>query len=137
MAEGTLVRIESDLDIVSARMQGRAIAVQLGFGATAATLIATAISELARNVLLYAGRGEIVLTSVEHGTRRGLAVLAQDRGPGIPDIPRAMQDGYSTSGRLGLGLPGVRRLMDDFEIESSAGAGVRIVAKKWMPYPMT
>ncbi len=131
LAERTPVEVTSDKDIVTARMRGRAMATQLGFPAASATLIATAISELARNILLYAGRGEIVLTAVEQDERRGLVVVARDEGPGIPDIPRVMQDGYSTSGRLGLGLPGVRRLMDDFEIRSRVGEGTMVVAKKW------
>ena len=125
------VAVASGQDIVTARMRGRGLATQMGFPATTATLIATAISELARNILLYAGRGEIVLSTIEHGERRGIAVVARDQGPGITDVPRAMEDGYSTSGRLGLGLPGVRRLMDDFEIRSRAGEGTTVVTKKW------
>jgi len=132
LAEETLVVIESDADIVAARMRGRALASQMGFPPTLATLVATAISELARNILLYAGRGEVVLTPVERGGRRGLAVMARDEGPGIPDIPRAMEDGYSTSGRLGLGLPGVRRLVDEFEITSQLGCGTTVTVKKWL-----
>jgi serine/threonine-protein kinase RsbT len=131
VAEETRVPVESDRDIVTARMRGRAIALQLGFAAAPATLIATAISELARNILLYAKRGEIVLTPIEQGERRGLAVMAQDQGPGIPDVTRAMQDGYSTSGRLGLGLPGVRRLMDDFDLRSRVGEGTTVKVKIW------
>jgi serine/threonine-protein kinase RsbT len=131
VAEETRVTVESDRDIVAARMRGRAIALQLGFEAAPATLIATAISELARNILLYAKRGEIVLTPIENGVRRGLAVMARDEGPGIPDVTRAMQDGYSTSGRLGLGLPGVRRLMDEFELRSRAGEGTTVKVKIW------
>jgi serine/threonine-protein kinase RsbT len=107
------------------------MALQLGFRPTEATLIATAISELARNILLYAKTGEIVLGTVERGERRGLEVIARDRGPGIPDPTRAMEDGYSTSGRLGLGLPGVRRLMDEFELRSAPGEGTTVKAKKW------
>ncbi len=132
LAEETLVVIESDADIVAARMRGRALASQMGFPPTLATLVATAISELARNILLYAGRGEVVLTPVERGGRRGLAVMARDEGPGIPDIARAMEDGYSTSGRLGLGLPGVRRLVDEFEITSHLGQGTTVTVKKWL-----
>jgi serine/threonine-protein kinase RsbT len=125
------VPVQSELDIVEARMRGRAIAIQLGLPASAATLVATAISELARNILLYARRGEIVLAMIERGERRGLQVTARDDGPGIRDVTRALQDGYSTSGRLGLGLPGVRRLMDEFEIRSGAGEGTTVTAKKW------
>jgi serine/threonine-protein kinase RsbT len=131
LAEETRIGVASDQDIVTARTRGRAMAVQLGFPAATATLIATAISELARNMLLYAGRGEIVLSSIERGERRGIAVLARDEGPGIADVTAAMEDGYSTSGRLGLGLPGARRLMDDFQIRSRIGEGTTVVVKKW------
>ena len=125
------VAVATDTDIVAARMRGRAMAIHLGFRPTDATLIATAISELARNILLYAGTGEIAIAPIEHGERRGLGVVARDQGPGIMDAARAMQDGYSTSGRLGLGLPGVRRLMDEFEIDSCAGRGTTVRVKKW------
>ena len=131
LAEETLVVIESDADIVAARMRGRALASQMGFPPTLATLVATAISELARNILLYARRGEVVLTPVENGVKRGLVVEARDQGPGIRDVEEAMRDGYSTSGRLGLGLPGVRRLMDEFEIRSQPGEGTIVTVKKW------
>jgi serine/threonine-protein kinase RsbT len=131
LIEETRVAVTSDQDIVTARMRGRAMAAQLGFGSASATLIATAISELARNILLYAGRGDILLSAIERGERRGIAVEARDQGPGIADTARVMQDGYSTSGRLGLGLPGVRRLMDEFDLRSRAGGGTTVVAKKW------
>ena len=123
--------VASDQDIVAVRTRGRAMATQMGFPTTTATIVATAISELARNILLYAGRGEIVLLSIEQGARRGLAVQARDEGPGIPDVSMAMQDGYSTSGRLGLGLPGVRRLMDEFEVRSRVGEGTVVIGKIW------
>jgi len=132
VAVAAAVAVASGQDIVTARMRGRALATQLGLTANTATLVATAISELARNILLYAGRGEIVLSAIEQGERRGIAVVARDQGPGIPDMPRAMEDGYSTSGRLGLGLPGVRRLMDEFEIRSRVGEGTTVVTKKWI-----
>ena len=129
--EEVCVAVASDQDIVSARMRGRTMALQLGFRATDATLIATAISELARNILLYAKSGEIVIAPIERGESRGLTVVARDRGPGIVDTTRAMEDGYSTSGRLGLGLPGVRRLMDEFDLRSHAGEGTTVTVKKW------
>jgi len=129
--EEVCVAVASDQDIVSARMRGRTMALQLGFRATDATLIATAISELARNILLYAKSGEIVIAPLERGESRGLTVVARDRGPGIADTTRAMEDGYSTSGRLGLGLPGVRRLMDEFDLRSHAGEGTTVTVKKW------
>jgi serine/threonine-protein kinase RsbT len=126
-----VVPVDSDLDVVGARKKGRELAAQLGFSSSDLTLIATAISELARNILLYAKRGRITLKLVTAGTARGLAITACDEGPGIPDIRRALQDGYSTSRSLGLGLPGVRRLMDDFEIESVVNRGTTVTVKKW------
>lgn len=131
MAEGAVVPIRSDVDIVMARQEGRALASLLGFSSTEATLIATAISELARNIVLYAKRGEIVLELVEAGGKRGLVVTARDEGPGIADVRKALMDGHSTSGGLGLGLPGVRRLMDEFDIVSEVGKGTIITVKQW------
>jgi len=125
------VRIRCDADIVQARQRGRALALRVGFGPTVSTLVATAISELARNILLYASPGEIVVQSLERNGHSGLSILARDQGPGIPDIRQAMQDGYSTSRRLGLGLPGVQRLMDEFEVDSKPGAGTTIRATIW------
>lgn len=125
------VQIDGDRAIVSARQRGRALALGLGFSAGSATLVATAISELARNILLYAGEGEILLQPIERTGKEGLLIMARDRGPGIGDIRRAMEDGYSTSGRLGLGLPGVKRLMDEFEVVSATGNGTQIRAVKW------
>jgi len=124
--------VESDRDIVSARQQGRLMAKQLGFSPGTATLIATAISELARNILMYAHKGEVWMRTVEQNGDRGLAVEARDRGPGIPQPERALEDGYSTSGRLGLGLPGVKRLMDDFRLETGPGRGTVVSVRKWV-----
>ena len=125
------VGIHSDQDIVTARQQGRALAVELGFSTGDATLIATAISELARNIVSYARRGEITLKMVNASTRQGITIVASDSGPGILDVRQAMRDGFSTSGSLGLGLPGVRRLMDEFEIASEPGRGTTVTVKKW------
>ena len=125
------VLITSDHDIVSARQLGRTLASQLGYSPTDATLIATAISELARNIVSYAKRGEIVLESAKDGMRHGIVVVARDEGPGIADVSRAAAGGYSTSGGLGLGLSGVRRLMDEFEISSEPGKGTRVTATRW------
>jgi serine/threonine-protein kinase RsbT len=130
--EETRVAVLTDSDIVTARLHGREMAVTLGFPSGPATLIATAISELARNILLYARRGDITLTPLRTVSRRGLMVMARDSGPGIPDVEKALQDGYSTSGRLGLGLPGVRRLMDEFSIDTKAGRGTTVVVKIWV-----
>ena len=131
MADEKRVTIACDADIVTARQQGRTVAAEMGFQATDLALIATAISELARNIVRYAGRGEIQLKLLNDGNKRGLQVVASDSGPGIPDIERALESGYSTSGSLGLGLPGVRRLMDDMEIQSEVGKGTTVKARKW------
>jgi serine/threonine-protein kinase RsbT len=126
-----VVAIRSDGDIVAARQQGRSLATAIGFAATDATLIATAISELARNIVLYAGHGEVMMNSVEIPQKKGIVICARDRGPGIRSIEDALRDGYSTSGGLGLGLPGVKRLMDEFAIESALGQGTMVTVKKW------
>jgi serine/threonine-protein kinase RsbT len=126
------VVVEADRDIVSARQQGRIMAAQLGFSPGTATLIATAISELARNMLLYASRGEVTMRTIENNGSKGITVEARDQGPGIPQPGRALEDGYSTSGRLGLGLPGVKRLMDEFRLETSPGRGTLVVVHKWV-----
>ena len=125
------IPVESDSDIVLARQEGRTVAAGMGFSPADATLVATAISELARNIVLYAKRGEISVQVIENGSRRGVLVVARDAGPGIPDTALALRDGYSTSGRLGMGLPGVRRLMDEFEIVSGNGHGTVVSVKKW------
>lgn len=126
------VVVEADRDIVAARQQGRVMAAQLGFSPGTATLIATAISELARNILLYASRGELTMRTIENNGSKGITVEARDEGPGIPQPQRALEDGYSTSGRLGLGLPGVKRLMDEFRLETAPGRGTRVVVHKWL-----
>lgn len=128
---GVTVAVAADIDVVAARRQGRILAEQLGFTASEATLVATAISELARNIVLYAGIGEITVGRVEGGGRYGIAVVASDHGPGIADIKLAVNPGFSTSGGLGLGLPGVRRIMDEFEIVSEPGSGTMVKVIKW------
>jgi len=125
------VPLVTEADIVTARQKGRALALGIGFSPGDATLIATAISELARNIVTYAKRGEIRLIPIEMNGKRGLTVVARDEGAGIPDIRQALQDGYSSAGRLGLGLPGVKRLMDELEIISEVGIGTTVTAKKW------
>jgi serine/threonine-protein kinase RsbT len=125
------VAINSDQDIVSARQKGRMMASELGFSSGEATLIATAISELARNIVAYARKGQITLKMLNGLNRQGISVVATDDGPGIADIRQALRDGFSTSGSLGLGLPGVRRLMDEFEITSQPGRGTMVAVKKW------
>jgi serine/threonine-protein kinase RsbT len=126
------VPIESDADVVSARQRGRELAAELGFSGSDLTVIATAISEVARNIIAYARSGELVLHLVDGTGRRGIVVVAHDEGPGIPDLEQALQDGYSTGDSLGLGLPGARRLMDEFEIVSEVGRGTTVTMTKWM-----
>jgi serine/threonine-protein kinase RsbT len=128
----TRIPIGSDLDIIRARQTGRNEASKLGFSSTDLTLLATAISELARNIVMYAREGEIVLQIVQNSEKQGIVVIARDHGPGIADVRQALQDGFSTSRSLGLGLPGVRRLVDEFEIESDVGKGTIVTVKKWM-----
>lgn len=132
MGDEVHVPISSDADIVMARQQGRALAERIGFTGSNLAVVATAISEVARNIVEYAKRGEIILKTVNQSGRQGLVVIARDQGPGIPDIALAMQDGYSTAKGLGLGLPGARRLMDEFEIVSKVGRGTTVTMKKWV-----
>jgi len=125
------IPIGSDADIVLARQEGRQLASQLDLTPSDLTVIATAISEVARNIVDYAARGEVMVRLVEKNGRRGVMIVAQDVGPGIADVARAMQDGYSTKGSLGLGLPGARRLMDEFEIHTEIGKGTVVTMRKW------
>jgi serine/threonine-protein kinase RsbT len=126
------IAIESDADVVTARQRARALAVGLDMPSTDQTLLATAISEVARNITAYAVRGEVLLELVRDGEgRRGIRVVARDEGPGIADLERALTDGYTTGGGLGLGLPGARRLVDDFAIETAPGVGTTVTLVKW------
>ena len=129
--EEVSVAINRDSDIVDARQKGRELAVQIGFSGSDLTLIATAISEIARNIVVYAQKGEISLGIIERGGKRGVMVVARDEGPGIPDIEQAMRDGFSTGRSLGLGLPGAKRLVDEFEIVSGVGKGTTVTMRKW------
>jgi serine/threonine-protein kinase RsbT len=126
------VAIEREADIVRARQKGRELAAKLGFSSTDQTLLATAISEIARNIVSYAGRGMVTLTAVQESGRRGIVIMASDEGPGIRDLELAMRDGYSTGNSLGMGLPGARRLVDDFALNSAPGSGTTVVLKKWL-----
>jgi serine/threonine-protein kinase RsbT len=124
--------IESDSDVVTARQRARELAAELELSTTDQTLLATAISEVARNITTYATRGEVVLSIVhDNGGREGIRVVARDNGPGIDDIELALQDGYTSGGGLGLGLPGARRLVDEFEIESAPSEGTTVTLVKW------
>jgi serine/threonine-protein kinase RsbT len=126
------VSVSTNADVVVARQEGRKIAARAGFKATELAVIATAISEIARNIVKFAKRGEIVVSVVTENERTGVTVVARDVGPGIPDVERAVQDGYSTYGGLGLGLPGAKRLMDEFEIISEVGKGTTVTMTKWL-----
>ena len=126
------VLIQSDADIVLARERGRALGKKVGFTATDQTFIATAISEVARNILVFAKRGEIIIHVLDRSERRGVEITARDEGPGIRDISLALRDGYSTGKGLGLGLPGARRLMDEFHLVSAEGSGTTVTLRKWV-----
>ncbi|HLM65163.1 MAG TPA: anti-sigma regulatory factor [Acidimicrobiales bacterium] len=130
-SDGILLPISTDTDIVAARQQGRALAVRAGFTATELTLVATAISEVARNIVMHAGTGEMTMSIVEIDDRRGMRIVATDEGPGIDDIDRALEDGFTTGEGLGLGLPGARRLMDELTVTSAPGKGTTVVMHKW------
>jgi serine/threonine-protein kinase RsbT len=125
------VRVTVDADVVTARQKGREIAARAGFTATELTVIATAISEIARNIVKFAQRGEIVIRMIDEPGRCGVTVVARDVGPGIVNVSDAMQDGYSTYRGLGLGLPGARRLMDEFDVASEVGKGTTVTMAKW------
>jgi serine/threonine-protein kinase RsbT len=124
--------IASDLDIVLARKQARTLGTQLGFSIGELAMIATAVSEVARNIVLYAKKGEMTFQAVEEAGRKGILIVAEDQGPGIANLSLAIQDGFSTGGGLGLGLPGTRRLMDEFQIVSELGKGTKVTLKKWV-----
>lgn len=127
------VAINSAMDIVTARQKGRSLAMEIGFEGSDLTLIATAISEVARNIIDHAKRGEVILVALHQGNKHGLAIMARDSGPGIRDIKQAMQYGYSTRKGLGVGLPGAKWLVDEFEIDSKVGKGTTVTMKKWLP----
>jgi serine/threonine-protein kinase RsbT len=131
--EEVRVRVTRDADVVTARQRGREVAAGVGFSRTETTLVATVISELARNIVQFAERGEIQVCPVREDDRDGVTIVARDVGQGIPDVSLALQDGYSTyRGGLGLGLPGSRRLMDEFDIVSEAGKGTTVTMTKWL-----
>jgi serine/threonine-protein kinase RsbT len=131
VAAETSIPIDREVDVVTARQRGRELAASRGFSSTEQTLIALAISEVARNIVTYAQKGEILLSEIEEAGRRGVMIVARDDGPGIVDPELAMRDGYSTSRSLGLGLPGAKRVMDEFELVTTVGKGTTITMKKW------
>ncbi|MBS4206471.1 anti-sigma regulatory factor [Bacillus sp. FJAT-50079] len=126
------VKISNEWDIVAVRQLGRNVAKELGFGTVDQARITTAISELARNIFLYAGQGEVCILKNFVDGKRGLTIIAKDDGPGIADIRKVMEDGFTTSGGMGAGLPGVKRLMDEFDIQSKVNEGTTITTVKWL-----
>lgn len=135
MRDEARVPIHSDIDIVHARQKGREFAALIGFSSGDLTLIATAISELARNIVEYAQHGEMIFQTIQQGgqqgSQQGICIIAKDEGPGILDVGQALQDGYSSRRSYGLGLPGTKRIVDEFEISSEVGTGTTIVVRKW------
>jgi anti-sigma regulatory factor (Ser/Thr protein kinase) len=131
MGDEVVVEINSDADLVTARAEARELASRLGFSRTDATLIATAISEIARNIVVHVGRGRITMHHVREERRYGLIVVAEDEGPGIRDPEAALAEGNASRGGLGLGLPGARRLMDEFEVVCGSVRGTTVTMKKW------
>jgi serine/threonine-protein kinase RsbT len=131
MAHEVRVKIGSPADIVAARQRARALALEAGFSICDSTLITTAISEMSRNILEYAQHGEVTISVLKNGTKQGVKIVARDRGPGISDISQVMKDGYSSRKGMGIGLPGTKRLMDEFEIRSKVGNGTTVTMKKW------
>jgi serine/threonine-protein kinase RsbT len=131
VSEDVTVIVASDVDVVGARQRGRELAGRVGFSPGDQTVIAAAISEIVRNIVTYARRGEVRLAIEHDGDRSAVVVVARDEGPGIADISLAMRDGYSTSGGLGVGLGGARQLMDEFEIVSAPGQGTSVTMRKW------
>ncbi len=131
MSAEVRVPIESDADTVIARQAGRDAALQMGFTRTDATFIATAISEIARNITVHAGGGEIIVRELNEGDRTGLAVVARDEGPGIADVAAVMRQDYRSTAGLGMGIWGAMRLMDEVEIDSDREKGTTVTMKKW------
>ena len=125
------VPITHEADVTRALLEARMFAKSMNFSEVDTQMIATAVSELARNIIKYADKGEIIIDQIEKGYHTGIEIVARDKGPGIADIEQAVTDNYSSSGTLGLGLPGVKRMMDDFEIQSTAGEGTTVQIKKW------
>jgi len=129
--EEAVVPIQHETDIVTARQKGRELAAALGFSSTDQTMIALAISEIARNIVSYARQGKVTLSRLDESGRLGVLVVAEDAGPGIADIELAMRDGYSTGNSLGVGLPGAKRVMDEFDLVSAPGQGTIVTMRKW------
>ena len=131
-AEVERIKVEEGDDLVRVRGRARESSIEMGFGRTDQVRFVTAVSELARNILRYGESGTVEISRIKKEGRRGLRFKFQDSGPGIADIELAMTDGYSTGGGLGKGLPGAKRLVDDFEIESEVGKGTTVTITKWL-----
>ena len=131
MPPEVVIPIDSEADIVLARQKARELAKGCGFSSTDQTIVALAVSEIARNIISYARSGRMVFSVLEQDARRGIHVVAEDQGPGIPDIALAMRDGYSTARSLGMGLPGAKRVMDEFDLRSTPGSGTTVTMTKW------
>lgn len=125
------LKISCPADVVAARQEARALALEAGFSICDSTLITAAISEISRNVLEYAHHGEVTISLLKNGSKNGVKIVVNDNGPGIGDIAQVMKDGYSSRHGMGIGLPGTKRLMDEFEIRSKIGAGTTVIMKKW------
>jgi serine/threonine-protein kinase RsbT len=126
------IKIRNNFDVAEATLAAQRLAELAGFTRSQQFMVSTAVSELARNIFVHAKTGEVTIRVVEEDSRKGVEVVAEDRGPGIADVEAALKDGFSTSGGLGLGLPGARRLMDELEIETKLGEGTRVTARKWV-----
>jgi serine/threonine-protein kinase RsbT len=125
------IRVSDESDVMIARQRTRELAAQQGMSPAVTEALATAVSEVTRNIVVHAGSGEIRIATAVRGRDRGVIVTALDSGPGITDIAQAMQDGFSTTGSLGFGLPGARRLVNEFEIESTVRQGTRVTLRSW------
>jgi serine/threonine-protein kinase RsbT len=132
-SEKERLHIADEVDLMQAVAQIGRFTQGVGFDDVTRAKLMTVVSELARNILKYAEKGALVFVRVESAMRRGVEIIAEDRGPGIADVEKALKDHYSTSGTLGLGLPGVRRMVDEFEIDSTRGQGTRVTIRKWLP----
>jgi serine/threonine-protein kinase RsbT len=125
------IAVVHESDVTHALLEAHMAAKATGFSEVDMQMIATAVSELARNIIKYADRGEIIIDQIEEEYRVGIEIIARDKGPGISDIEQAVSDNYSSSGTLGLGLPGVKRMMDQFEVQSKVGQGTTVLIRKW------
>ena len=132
LEEVTRLPIRSGADVVAARQAARELAMQIGFTGSEVTVVAAAISEIARNIVDYAGHGEMTLQRADNNGRLGMMIVAEDQGPGIPNVAEAMRYGCATRRGNGVGLPGAKWLMDEFEIVSRPGKGTKVTMRKWL-----